>query len=82
MVIESLMLNYWLGEALGWWPADYGREMLGAVRMVLLGLGLLGGCLWLLFNDIGEIWREGFWIEPVVSKQADGEVGAAGVIKR
>lgn len=80
MVFERLMLNYWLGELLGWWPAGYGGEMGGAIRLGLMGLALFGGLLWLLFTDLAEVWGEGFWIEPVQSKQTSGGGGVSGVI--
>jgi hypothetical protein len=82
MVIESLMLQLWLGEVLGWWSAYYGREVVGEVRLVIIGLGLLGGLLWLLFADIVVVWREGVWIDEVSSKQKDGAGDVRGVVER
>lgn len=52
MVIESLMLNYLLGEMMGWWSAGdmTGYGLLAA--LFLIGMALAGEVMWQTFCEL------------------------------
>ena len=74
-----MMLNYWVGEVLGWWSADYGREWAGSIRLALLGVCFVGGVVWLFALDVSDLRRQGLCLKGASGNKQSGRGAAQGV---